>query len=105
MAARRTRPFIGINADFVQPAKAAPFSRVPIEVRSEQQRLRRDDPPATYLSIAKIQRDTGWAHTYDMQTTLEDLYRYWQTNLAQGNGAQWPINEANARGEVQKFAS
>jgi putative glutamine amidotransferase len=28
MAAPRTRPFIGINADLVNPAKAAPFSRL-----------------------------------------------------------------------------
>jgi GDP-4-dehydro-6-deoxy-D-mannose reductase len=55
--------------------------RVPISVTAESDRLRADDPAATYLSIEKIQRDTGWTPELPLSTTLRDLYRYWQNVL------------------------
>jgi GDP-4-dehydro-6-deoxy-D-mannose reductase len=57
------------------------FSRVPISVEVQAERLRRDDPAATYLSIEKIQRDTGWVPEYKLDETLRDLSVYWQRNL------------------------
>jgi GDP-4-dehydro-6-deoxy-D-mannose reductase len=63
------------------------FSRIPITITVQQDRLRRDDPPTTYLSIEKIQRDTGWSPNVPLHDTLRDLSVYWQQELANASAA------------------
>lgn len=48
-----------------------------IEVRPDPARLRPIDIPILWGDNTKLSRQTGWVPEYDIERTLDDLYRYW----------------------------
>ena len=53
------------------------LSGLDIEVRPDPARFRPLDIPILWGDNAKLKRQTGWSPEYDIERTLEDLYRYW----------------------------
>src|SRR5436190_20608004 len=57
------------------------MSRVPVTVRVDPNRYRRNDNPLLLGNGARLRNDTGWAPAIPLDETLLDLLNYWRKEL------------------------
>lgn len=50
---------------------------VPVTIRQDVQRLRRSEQRRMRGSFEKLHKDTGWAPSIPLETTLRDILQYW----------------------------
>ncbi|MDP3980493.1 MAG: GDP-mannose 4,6-dehydratase, partial [Chlamydiota bacterium] len=57
--------------------KMLSFIDVKVDVRVDQERLRKNDMPVIYGSFNKFHHDTGWSPQIPLEKTLQDALHYW----------------------------
>jgi GDP-4-dehydro-6-deoxy-D-mannose reductase len=57
------------------------MSRVPVSIRIDPARYRRNDNPLLLGNGTRLQKDTGWRPAIPLDQTLSDLLNYWRKEL------------------------
>jgi GDP-4-dehydro-6-deoxy-D-mannose reductase len=57
------------------------FSREPIRVQEDAERLRPSDTPIVYCDAQKFRAQTGWAPRISLEQSLRDILDYWRSKV------------------------
>jgi GDP-4-dehydro-6-deoxy-D-mannose reductase len=57
------------------------LSRVPIEVKQDQERIRPADVPEMVCDSTRIRDRTGWQTTISLEESLQDVLEYWREEM------------------------
>ena len=68
-------------------------SRVAIEARSDQTRLRPIDRPSIVGNAARLRARTGWSPSISLDQTVQDTLAYWREKIARAAGAGGSVRD------------